>query len=40
MHTNQVRDEFLNNTKLDEDDKIAVKSRIIVYDNKNVFLMK
>lgn len=40
MHTNQVRDEFLNNTKLDEDDKKAVKSRIIVYDNKNVFLMK
>lgn len=35
--TQMVRDKFLNNTNLDDNDKKHVKNRIIVYDNQNIF---
>lgn len=40
MHAEEMRNEFLRNTKLDDNDKKNVKSRIIVYDNQNVFSAK
>lgn len=40
MYENQIKNAFLNNTKLNDSDKEKVKTRIIVYNNKNVFSME
>lgn len=36
-HAENIRNSFLNKTKLEESERQAVESRIIVYDNMNIF---
>lgn len=40
MHVNGIRNDFLSKTKLNEKESENVKSRVIIYDNQNVFSLQ
>lgn len=40
MHVDGIRNDFLSKTKLNEKEKENVKSRVIIYNNQNVFSLQ